>query len=272
MDEVLIGRMNAAASSGGGQLSPAGRGARGNVPLLRRLCAARGDHRHGGAGWSRWGGRPVSSTGSGELLRAGQVEQANEMLGAPYALVAPVAHGKQIGGAKLGFPTINQRYAAGMLLPRSGVYLTQAVVAGRRYPAATGLGDRPTVNGIDITCESFLIGFDGNLYGDEVRLEFFHYLEPTRRFDSLEGLRDCIADAASRSNALFLPPAGCRSASRSSPERAAGPPIGEALWSAGERNRKKLYTAGRLWYNNLAYPGSGCGAPTPPWSEADFKT
>ena len=201
VDEVLIGRMNAAAVFCGDNFT-FGQGGAGNVPLLRRLCAARGITVTV-VPMEQWGGRPVSSTRIRELLRAGQVEQANEMLGAPYALVAPVAHGKQIGGAKLGFPTINQRYAAGMLLPRSGVYLTQAVVAGRRYPAATGLGDRPTVDGTDITCESFLIGFDGNLYGDEVRLEFFHYLEPTRRFDSLEGLRDCIADAASRSNAFF---------------------------------------------------------------------
>ena len=133
----------------------------------------------------RWGGSLISSTRIRELLLAGEMEQANQMLGEPYAINRPVVHGKRIGGAKLGFPTINQRYPAGMLLPRSGIYITRATVNRKAYPAATGLGDRPTVGGTDITCESFLIGFDGNLYGDEVRLEFFRYIAPTRRFEIL---------------------------------------------------------------------------------------
>ena len=61
------------------------------------------------------------------------------------------------------------------------------------------------LGGTDITCESFLIGFDGNLYGDEVRLEFFRYIAPTRRFENLDQLRDCIADAARQSAAYFGP-------------------------------------------------------------------
>ncbi len=201
VDEILIGRMNAAAVFCGDNFT-FGQGGAGNVPLLQQLCGARGISVTV-VEMALWQERPVSSTRIRELLRAGRVEQANALLGAPYALCEPVAHGKRIGGAKLGFPTINQRYQPGMLLPRSGVYITRASVNGRYYPAATGLGDRPTVNGTDITCESFLIGFDGNLYGDEVRLEFFRFLEPIRRFDSLDGLRDCIADAARRSNAFF---------------------------------------------------------------------
>ena len=206
VDEILIGRMHAAAGFCGDNFT-FGRGGAGNVPLLKALCAARGISVTV-VPMAMQDGQLVSSTRIRALLLEGEIEQANVMLGAPYAISQPVVHGKQIGGAKLGFPTINQRYPAGMLLPRSGIYITRATVNHKSYPAATGLGDRPTVGGTNITCESFLIGFDGNLYGDEVRLEFFRYLAPTRRFENLDALRDCIADAARQAAAYFAPRRG----------------------------------------------------------------
>ena len=201
VDEILIGRMHAAAVFCGDNFT-FGRGGAGNVALLQTLCGEKGITVTV-VPMERWEGSLISSTRIRELLLAGEMEQANQMLGEPYAINQPVVHGKRIGGAKLGFPTINQRYPAGMLLPRSGIYITRATVNRKAYPAATGLGDRPTVGGTDITCESFLIGFDGNLYGDEVRLEFFRYIAPTRRFENLDQLRDCIADAARQSVAYF---------------------------------------------------------------------
>ena len=144
----------------------------------------------------------VSSTRIRALLLAGDVTEANRLLAEPYALCEPVVHGMALG-AKLGFPTINQRYRPGMLLPQSGIYITRATIGGKTYAAATGLGDRPTVGGTDITCESFLIGFDGSLYGDDVRLEFFSRIAPVRRFDTLDELRDCIAAAARAAAAYF---------------------------------------------------------------------
>ena len=203
IDEILIGKMHAAAVFCGDNFT-FGRGGAGNVPLLKELCGARGITVTV-VPMALWQGGLVSSTRIRGLLLAGEIEQANQLLGAPYAISQPVVHGKRIGGAKLGFPTINQRYPAGMLLPRSGIYITRATINRKSYPAATGLGDRPTVGGTDITCESFLIGFDGNLYGDEVRLEFFRYIAPTRRFENLDQLRDCIADAARQSAAYFGP-------------------------------------------------------------------
>ena len=201
VDDILLERMNAAAVFCGDNFT-FGCGGAGNVALLRALCSARGVSVTV-VPMAREGGEPVSSTRIRDLLLAGEMEGANRLLGEPYALQEPVAHGRKIGRAKLGFPTINQRYQPGMLLPRSGIYITRALVGGKAYPAATGLGDRPTVGGADITCESFLIGFDGNLYGDAVRLEFFKYIAPTRKFDTLEELKACISDAARQSRAYF---------------------------------------------------------------------
>ena len=137
VDEVLIGRMNAAAVFCGDNFT-FGQGGAGNVPLLRRLCAARGITVTV-VPMEQWGGRPVSSTRIRELLRAGQVEQANEMLGAPLRAGGAGRPRQADRGAKLGFPTINQRYAAGMLLPRSGG-LPHAG-SGRRQ--AVSRGNRP---------------------------------------------------------------------------------------------------------------------------------
>lgn len=201
VDDILLARMNAAAVFCGDNFT-FGCGGAGNVALLQSLCAARGIAVTV-VPMAQDAGGPVSSTRIRDMLLAGQMEQANRLLGQAYALEEPVAHGRKIGRAKLGFPTINQRYQPGMLLPRSGIYITRAWVGGGAYPAATGLGDRPTVGGADITCESFLIGFDGNLYGDAVRLEFFKYIAPTRKFDTLDELKACISDAARRSREYF---------------------------------------------------------------------
>lgn len=201
VEEVLIGKMNAKAVFTGDNFT-FGKGGRGNVALLGELCRARG-LTHTVVEMQAEEGTLVSSTRIRALLAAGETAHANRLLGAPYAVTLPVEPGKQIGTSKLGFPTINQRYPAGMLQPREGVYVSSAEVHGVRYPAATGLGARPTVGGDGVTCESFLIGFSGDLYGETVRIELLDYIEPTRKYETLEELRQCIANAAEKSRAYF---------------------------------------------------------------------
>ena len=115
-----------------------------------------------------------------------------------------VQHGAGLGHT-LGVPTINQLYPQGFQMPRSGIYITRTCINGVWYPSDTGLGSRPTVNddATKVTCETFIPGFSGNLYGTDPVVEFYAYLSPSKKFDTLDQLRDCINDAARRAQEYF---------------------------------------------------------------------
>ena len=133
-----------------------------------------------------------------------QFPAANAMLGMPYAIRFAVQHGAGLGHT-LGVPTINQLYPQGFQMPRSGIYITRTLVNGTWYPSATGLGSRPTVNddATKVTCETFIPGFSGDLYGTDPVVEFHAYLSPSKKFDTLDELRDCINNAAQRAQEYF---------------------------------------------------------------------
>ncbi|MCI6639995.1 MAG: riboflavin biosynthesis protein RibF [Pygmaiobacter massiliensis] len=201
VQQVLVEKMNAAAVFTGDNFT-FGRGGKGNVQLLGQLCRQVGIE-HTIVEMQAADGSLVSSSRIRKLLAQGDIAHANWLLGEAYAVTLPVQAGKGIGSGKLGFPTINQIYPAGLLRPKEGVYLSCAWVDGVRYPAATGIGSQPTVGGTQVTCESYLVGYEGNLYGRPVRLELYEYLEPVQRFENLDQLRRCIADAAQRSVKYF---------------------------------------------------------------------
>ena len=145
-------------------------------------------------------GVTISSTYIRSLIAQGEMERAVQFLGHPFCLTDTVRHGKRLGSA-LGFPTVNLRLPEGVILPAFGVYATrvwvlpdypghQPHVPGEGpYPAVTNVGVRPTVaDGDQVTVEGFLLDFDGDLYGRTVRMEFYQYLRPERKFPSLEDL------------------------------------------------------------------------------------
>lgn len=140
------------------------------------------------------GGIEVSSTYIRRLVELGQMERAAEFLGHPHVLSQEVKHGRRIGRT-IGIPTINLTVPPHVLVPGHGVYAAKACLAdGRELAGVTNVGTRPTVgNGTDVTVETFLLDFDGDLYGQTVRLEFYKRLRDEIRFDSLEGLKAQIA-------------------------------------------------------------------------------
>ena len=128
------------------------------------------------------------------------------MLGAPYAIDWAVTHGRGVGSTRLGTPTMNQNYPAGTLQPCCGVYITRIRLGGRWYPAATGIGRRPTVDSAAdavVTCESYVPDFCGDVYGEAPVLEFYKYLCPVRKFNSMDELAALIRHAAAESQAYF---------------------------------------------------------------------
>ena len=203
VEQVLIGCFAAKAVFCGDNFTFGARAA-GDVGRLRALCAP-----HGIAvtvvEMAQYGGRAVSSTRIRAALEEGRLDDANAMLGAPYAIDWTVRHGRGIGTSRLGTPTINQNYPAGTLQPCCGVYLTRIRLQGRWWPAATGISRRPTVEaaGAPVSCETYVPGFSGDVYGQNPTLEFHKYLCQVRKFSSLQALADLITTAAAQSCAYF---------------------------------------------------------------------
>jgi len=171
-----------------------GKNRRGNVQVLEQLCE-KYNIAFVQAETVCLDGEVVSSTAIRDALAGGDMEKAGRMLGRPYGVNFEVVHGKKIGRT-IGTPTINQLYPQTMCSPKPGVYITCATVDGKKYPSATGLTNRPTVNGSGYTCETFILGFEGDLYNQNVQVDFHAFLFEARKFDSLQQLGDMIYSSA----------------------------------------------------------------------------
>ena len=177
--------------------------AAGNPDLLKKLCAPLGVEVVV-VPMAQFEEKPVSSTRIRTALEGGDIPAANAMLGMPYAIRFAVHHGAGLGRT-LGVPTINQIYPNGFQMPRFGIYITRTKIGDQWYPSATGLGTRPTVNADEtkVTCETFIPDFSGDLYGTDPVVEFHAYLSPSKKFETLDQLRDCINHAAQRAKEYF---------------------------------------------------------------------
>ncbi len=168
-----------------------GRDRTGDVEVLGRLC--------GGEGMSlelvepgTSGGELVSSSRIRASLDSGEVVAASGMLGRPYRVRGVVVSGEG-RGRELGVPTANLG-RIGTLVPSDGVYVGSADVSGRRYPAAVHVGGNPTFGESDRKVEVHLLAFDGDLYGQELSVEFLERVRETREFGSVDELKDQLAE------------------------------------------------------------------------------
>ena len=139
-------------------------------------------------------GAPVSSTRIRGEIREGKIESAAHLLGRPYSLEGIVKHGKELG-RKLGFPTANQDFPPSAAIPRHGVYATDCLLDGKRYRGVSNVGNHPTVDlpASAVNCETYLIGYEGDLYGKSLKVEFLQFLRPEKTFESVEALKKQIA-------------------------------------------------------------------------------
>lgn len=136
------------------------------------------------------GEEPVSSTLIRTALKDGNIRKANEMLGKRYFIMGTVQHGKRLGN-KIGFPTVNLPFPEEKLCPKAGVYAACVTVEGREYPAMTNIGVRPTVESTNIpNAETYIIGFDGDLYGKQLRVELIDFIRPEVKFASVDELKN----------------------------------------------------------------------------------
>ena len=150
------------------------------------------------------GGVTVSSTHIRKLLEEGDVETARAFLGHPHVLTQTVGHGRQLGRT-IGIPTANLVAPPHVLLPKRGVYAAKITLPdGRAFGGVTNVGVRPTVNnGQDVTVEPWILDFDGDLYGQAIRVEFFRRLRDERKFESLDALRSQIETDAVKTREAY---------------------------------------------------------------------
>lgn len=147
-------------------------------------------------------GETVSSTRIRRLLEAGEMERAVRCLGHPHVLSGRVVSGRRLGHT-LGIPTANLALPPSLLRPRFGVYAAKAYFDGQARLAVVNIGSRPTVGGSHVTVEPWILDFDGDLYGHMLRLEFYTFLRPERKFSSLEALKSEIQRNAEQVRAYF---------------------------------------------------------------------
>jgi len=134
-------------------------------------------------------GEIVSSTHIRGLVATGQVDDAARALGAPFGMRGTVAHGDK-RGRTLGFPTANLVPDPRLAVPDHGIYACRAILPGMgEFTAAVSIGVRPTfVTGRGLLVEAFLLDFDDDIYGHELRLDFIQRLRGEKRFDSVDTL------------------------------------------------------------------------------------
>jgi riboflavin kinase/FMN adenylyltransferase len=204
--DFLVGRLVAREIYVGASFS-FGRDREGDLSLLQTMGASFGFTAFGFEEVTL-GGTVVSSTRIRAAVAAGEVDEAAEMLGRPYALSGIVVRGDGRGRG-LGWPTANLA-VDNDLLAADGVYVTRLRIAalGEALASVTNVGTRPTVyEEHPRLVECHVLDFDGDIYGERVELDLLHRLRPERKFSSVEELRQQIGNDAEAAREYFAAPA-----------------------------------------------------------------
>ncbi|MGN0552521.1 MAG: bifunctional riboflavin kinase/FAD synthetase [Oscillospiraceae bacterium] len=169
-----------------------GKGASGDTQALKRLGLECGITVITVPAVSEENGRKISSTHIRELISDGNISAANKLLGYDYFFRLPVISGNRIGRT-IDFPTINQRLESERALPKFGVYASEIQIGDKLYHGVTNIGVKPTVSDSrDVLAETYIIGFDGDLYGENVKLSLVDFIRPEVKFGSIEELKEQI--------------------------------------------------------------------------------
>lgn len=136
-------------------------------------------------------GAVISSTEIRNLLLDGEIQKANAFLGEPYQIWQEVSHGAQLGRT-IGFPTVNQLFEEGQLVPKFGVYASETTLPdGRKFHSLTNIGIKPTVKyaGLPLA-ETYLKDFSGDLYGERITVQLLRFIRPEKKFTSVKALTE----------------------------------------------------------------------------------
>jgi riboflavin kinase/FMN adenylyltransferase len=197
VEEVLVKRLNASHVSVGENFR-FGKGAKGDVDFLR----SRPEFETRVVPLVEVAGEAASSSHIRGLVAAGDVASAAEFLGGPFMFEGEVVHGDK-RGRTLGMPTANLVPDDRLAVPGHGVYAGWA----HGHPAAINVGVRPTFQtGRGLLIEAYLLDFDGDLYGENLRIAFIERLRGERRFDSVDALVEQMRRDVDQARAICATP------------------------------------------------------------------
>lgn len=130
----------------------------------------------------------IKSTNIRSLIEDGKVEKAAILLGRPYKINGIVNHGYK-RGRKLGFPTANISIERGYILPKEGVYLTKTITDDKKeYNSLSFVGKNVTFNEEELKIETYILDYNGDLYGKEIYIEFMNFIRSNKKFNDPKDL------------------------------------------------------------------------------------
>ena len=190
VEQILSGELNAAFVACGYNYR-FGKDGAGDAALLQTLCAEY-DIKVCVCPELDIDGEPVSSTAIRRAIEAGEAEKAARLLGRPFSFAARVVAGDH-RGRLLGTPTVNQPLPPELVTPRPGVYVSRVSFDGKTYTGVTNVGPRPTFQAPEVRSETYILDFDGDLYGQTVETALLRYLRPVMTFPTPAALQAQIA-------------------------------------------------------------------------------
>lgn len=179
-----------------------GKNAVGDVTLLNKICKDIGIEVFV-VGQEYYKDEVISATNIRKFIQQGQIDKANELLGYNYFIEEVVKHGYHIGRT-IKFPTINQELSENICLPKFGVYISSVDINGKMYKSITNIGVKPTITGKrKPLAETHIIDFNGDLYGQKLKVKLYKFVRIERKFDSIDGLKKEISQDALKSIRYF---------------------------------------------------------------------
>lgn len=138
------------------------------------------------------GGEKVASRDIRQMLKEGKIDEVNKLLPFPYFFCGRVVPGRNVGGSVVGYPTANMPYPDDKIELKAGVYKTRVHIADKQYFGLTNVGAHPTFDDYKFNLETFVIGYNGNLYDKQIKVEFLSYLRGITKFNNATELKEQI--------------------------------------------------------------------------------
>ena len=201
VEQVLYEKLNASVVVCGEDFR-FGKGAEGDAGKLKTLCE-KFHIRTVIVRQAKYEDKKISSSEIRECIRQGEIKRANEMLGYNYYYKLPVLHGNKIG-RRLDFPTINQEISKEHILPKFGVYITRTKVDKKWRYSISNIGIKPTVEVRSVPLiETNILDFDGDIYGQVVKVELLDFLRPEQKFESIDELKKQVQSDINKTREFF---------------------------------------------------------------------
>lgn len=146
----------------------------------------------------------VSSTAIRQLILKGKVQQAATLLGRPFRISGQIEPGDGRGGRIIGFPTANISLDASLVTPADGVYAVQTTVGEAQYKGLANVGSNPTFHGKNRRIEVHILDFSGDLYGQNIAVDFLAKIRDEKTFDGVGSLKAQIAKDISAAQQYYI--------------------------------------------------------------------